>query len=164
LNLARSGQRGAAVDLVNIAGVTRGRVDAWRQVASQSGVALDVEGDAIVLSVTDRTILESALDAVIDNAVKFSPAGARVAVSVCETAENYEITVRDHGPGVDADELAHLTDRFWRSPRNRSMPGSGLGLAIASDLLHSLGGKLRVESPHDGGLAVRLTFTNGEFR
>lgn len=161
LNLARSSQRGGAVELVNVAGIIRGRVEAWEQVASQSGVALEVDGDAVVQSVTDRTILESALDAVIDNALKFSPLGTRVLVSVRESAGGCEIVVRDHGPGVDSDELAHLTDRFWRSPSSRSTPGSGLGLAIATDLLHSIGGTLRVESPHGGGLAVNLHLTHG---
>ncbi len=161
LNLARSSQRGAAVELEDVARIIRGRVEAWGQVASQSGVTLQADGDAIARTITDRTILESALDAVIDNALKFSPSGTRVLVSVRESAEGCEITVRDHGPGVDADELTHLTDRFWRSPRSRSMPGSGLGLAIATDLLHSIGGTLRVESPDDGGLAVHLHISRG---
>lgn len=162
LSLARSSERGAAPDVVDVAAVARGRVDAWQQAAAQAGVALAVDDDAPVLTVTDRTILESALDAVIDNAVKFSPAGTRVAVSVSEAEESCEIVVRDHGPGVEADELTHLTERFWRSPRSRSTPGSGLGLAIATDLLHSIGGGLRVESPDDGGLAVHLRLARGE--
>lgn len=161
LNLARSSQRGAAVDLVDVAEIIRNRVEAWRQVALQSGVTLEVDGDAVVRCVTDRTILESALDAVIDNALKFSPSDTRVLVSVSNATEGCEIVVRDYGPGVEPDELAHLTDRFWRSPRSRTMPGSGLGLAIATDLLHSIGGTLRVESPDNGGLAVHLHLTSG---
>ncbi|KQV26714.1 HAMP domain-containing sensor histidine kinase [Yonghaparkia sp. Root332] len=162
LSLARSSERGAAAGVVDVAEVGRARVEAWRQAASQSGVDLLADGDAPVLTVTDRTILESALDAVIDNAVKFSPSGTRVVVSVTDSVEGAEIVVRDHGPGVQEDELAHLTERFWRSPRNRSTPGSGLGLAIATDLLHSIGGRLRVESPEDGGLAVHLRLGRGE--
>ncbi len=162
LNLARSGQRGADGELVDVAELVRGRRDAWRQVAAGSSVALDVAGDPIVLCVTDRTMLESALDAVMDNAVKYSPSSTRVVVTVTETAEGCVIVVRDHGPGVDAEEVEHLTDRFWRSPSNRGIPGSGLGLAIASDLLQSIGARLSVESPDDGGLAVCLHVLNGE--
>ena len=161
LNLARSSQRGDAVDVVDVAAIIRGRVEAWAQVASQSALTLDIDGDAVVWSMTDRTILESAFDAVLDNAVKFSPSGTRVLVSVHGPAQGCEIVVRDQGPGVDTDELAHLTDRFWRSPRNRSTPGSGLGLAIAADLLHAIGGSLRVESPDEGGLAVHLRLASG---
>lgn len=161
LNLARSGRRGAEVDLVDVTALIRSRVEAWRQAAAQAGVLLVVEGDGGVVSATDRTIVESALDAVIDNAVKFSPRGTRVVVSAIQIDEGCEIVVRDHGPGVAADELGHLTDRFWRSPSSRNTPGSGLGLAIATDLLHSIGGRLRLESPVDGGLAVRLRLTGG---
>lgn len=162
LSLARSGERGADPDRVDVAEVVRGRVEAWSQAAAQAGVHLATEATVPVLATTDRTILESALDAVIDNAVKFSPSGTRVDVSVEEPPEGCEIVVRDHGPGVQADELVHLAERFWRSPRSSGTPGSGLGLAIATDLLHSIGGRLRVESPEGGGLAVHLRLGRGE--
>ena len=103
----------------------------------------------------------------IDNAVKFSPHGARITVTVrpsdagAEGGDGVDIVVRDNGPGVDTEELALLTDRFWRSPQNRSTPGSGLGLAIATDLLNSVGGRIRVDAPEDGGLAVTLRLTRG---
>nr|WP_246335543.1 HAMP domain-containing sensor histidine kinase [Microcella alkalica] len=162
LNLARSSERGAEPGEVDVVDVVRGRVEAWTQAAAQARVSLVADAAEPVLAVTDRTILESALDAVIDNAVKFSPASTRVEVSVTDSSEGCEIVVRDHGPGVEDDELAHLAERFWRSPRNRSTPGSGLGLAIATDLLHSIGGRLRVASPEGGGLAVHLRLSSGE--
>ena len=162
LSLARSGQRGAAVDEVDVADLVRGRVEAWRQAAEQARVTLVLDAPEAVETQTDRTIVESALDAIIDNAVKFSPAGARVLVAVADTEEGPEIVVRDEGPGVDTAELAQLTDRFWRSPRTRQAPGSGLGLAIATDLLQSIGGRLRIESPPDGGLSVHLRLGRGD--
>ena len=162
LSLARSGQRGAAVDEVDVADLVRGRVEAWRQAAEQARVTLVLDAPEAVETQTDRTIVESALDAIIDNAVKFSPAGGRVLVAVVDTEEGPEIVVRDEGPGVDTAELAQLTDRFWRSPRTRQAPGSGLGLAIATDLLQSIGGRLRIESPPDGGLSVHLRLGRGD--
>lgn len=161
LSLARSGERGADPDRVDVAEVVRGRVEAWSQAAAQVGVHLATEATVPVLATTDRTILESALDAVIDNAVKFSPSGTRVDVSVEEPPEGCEIVVRDHGPGVQADELVHLAERFWRSPRSSGTPGSGLGLAIATDLLATIGGELRVDTPEDGGLLVSLLLPDG---
>lgn len=161
LNLARSSERGTAEEVVDVTEVVRDRVEAWSQTATQSGVTLVIDGDQGALTESDRTILESALDAVIDNAVKFSPSGTRVVLAVSDSSDGAEIVVRDRGPGVEADELTHLTERFWRSPRNRSTPGSGLGLAIATDLLQSIGGGLRVESPDGGGLAVHLRLPKG---
>ena len=108
------------------------------------------------MSATDRTIVESALDAVIDNAVKFSPDGARIEIGAHRDGQVCRITVRDHGPGLTRDQAAAATGRFWRSAESVDTPGSGLGLAIASDLLETVGGELAVASAEGGGLEVAL--------
>ena len=113
-----------------------------------------MHGARDVRSRVDEAIVESALDAVIDNAVKFSPDGGLIELAAVATEEGARISVRDHGPGLDPDELEQAADRFWRSARNQNVPGSGLGLAIAMDLLRSVGGRLAVESPDGGGLSV----------
>lgn len=66
--------------------------------------------------------LERAVVNVLDNAVKFSPPGGAVEVSLDERGA---LTVRDHGPGIPAEDLPHVFERFWRSPSARAMPGSG---------------------------------------
>jgi len=113
------------------------------------------------MSVTDRTIVESALDAVIDNAVKFSPSGATVEIGARRDGGLCRLTVRDHGPGLSPEQAANAADRFWRSDDSGETPGSGLGLAIATDLLVSIGGELRVESAEGGGLLVTLILPDG---
>jgi len=113
-------------------------------------------GEPSVMSATDRTIVESALDAVIDNAVKFSPDGARIDVGAHREGDACRITVRDHGPGLTPEQAAAATGRFWRSAESADTPGSGLGLAIASDLLEAVGGELTVSSAEGGGLVVAL--------
>ena len=148
----------APVDLVALA---ERRVAAWRDAAAANDVALalHVDGaglDGQVLSATDETIAESALDAVIDNAVKFSPGGTRIDVTVSHAADRCELIVRDHGPGLSEEELAHAADRYWRSDRTRSVPGSGLGLAIATDLLATVDAGVRLEAAEGGGLRVVL--------
>ncbi|PIJ49630.1 two-component sensor histidine kinase, partial [Leucobacter sp. OLES1] len=111
---------------------------------------------------TDRTSVESAFDAVLDNALKFAPAGSAVEVTVERDAEGCGIAIRDHGPGLEPDELELVTSRFWRSPRDQNVPGSGLGLAIASDLLGDLNGGVQVQSPEGGGLRVVLRLPGEE--
>lgn len=156
LNLARSGHGDSAFAVVDLAKLTQQRIEAWHEVAAQEGVRFELNGERSVLSVTDKTVVESALDAVIDNAVKFSPAGTRVEVSAQRAEQGCEIVVRDHGPGLAADELERARDRFWRSPSSQNQPGSGLGLAIATDLLNSIDGQLHVDAPEGGGLRVSL--------
>jgi two-component system sensor histidine kinase MprB len=68
-----------------------------------------------------------------------------------------ELRVRDHGPGIPADDIAHVTERFYRAAAARGRPGSGLGLAIAQDIALGHGATLTLENLTDGTLA-RLSF------
>lgn len=154
LGLARGGRGDSTISAVDLATLSARRLDAWRDVASQRGIILRSTGATSVMSVTDRTIVESALDAVIDNAVKFSPDGSLIEIGAHREGDVCRITVRDHGPGLTAEQAAAATDRFWRSAETGSTPGSGLGLAIASDLLATVGGELTVASAEGGGLTV----------
>jgi two-component system sensor histidine kinase MprB len=93
-----------------------------------------------------------AITNLLDNAAKYSPPGATVDVSVA----NGEIAVRDHGPGVAAEDASRVFDRFWRSNDARHLPGSGLGLSIVKDVAESHGGSVTLERPIDGGARFRL--------
>lgn len=156
LRVAGSGQGASALARVDLVALLQRRGDAWQDVATAAGVRLVVSGEAYVRAVTDATIVEAALDAVIDNAVKFAPPGTSVELSVRDEDGDGVLTVRDHGPGLDEHELAHASDRFWRSPGAQNVTGSGLGLAIATDLLRSVRGELEVAAAPGGGLRVGL--------
>ncbi|MFF3890926.1 sensor histidine kinase [Streptomyces sp. NPDC001914] len=102
----------------------------------------------------EPSALERAIVNILDNAVKFSPAGGTIDVRL----KGGELTVRDHGPGIPADELPYVFDRFWRSPDARALPGSGLGLSIVARTVQQCGGEVTL-SPAEGGgtiAAVRL--------
>jgi two-component system sensor histidine kinase MprB len=92
---------------------------------------------------------------VLDNAAKWSQNGGPVEVRV--TAG--EVAVRDHGPGIAAEDLPHVFDRFYRSPSARGTPGSGLGLAIVRQVVESHGGTVTAEAADGGGTLVRLRFS-----
>ncbi|MBT2449827.1 HAMP domain-containing histidine kinase [Streptomyces sp. ISL-43] len=95
----------------------------------------------------EAAALERAVVNVLDNAVKFSPPGGAVAVSL----RAGELTVRDHGPGIPADDLPHVFERFWRSPSARALPGSGLGLSIVARTVLRAGGTAELRAPAGGG-------------
>jgi two-component system sensor histidine kinase MprB len=107
--------------------------------------------ESVVRGVPSR--LERAIANLLDNAVKWSPPGSDVEVRVADG----EVVVRDHGPGIDADDLPHVFDRFYRAPSARALPGSGLGLAIVKQVADEHGGTVRIESANGGGTLVRLT-------
>lgn len=156
LGLARGGRTESTISVVDLATLAARRLDAWRDVAGQRGISLQASGESSVMSVTDRTIVESALDAVIDNAVKYSPEGSGIEIGAERSGDVCRVMVRDHGPGLTPEQAAAATDRFWRSADTQDTPGSGLGLAIASDLLETVGGELTVSSAEGGGLLVSL--------
>jgi two-component system, OmpR family, sensor histidine kinase MprB len=88
----------------------------------------------------------------LDNAVKWSPPGAPVEVHVSDG----EVRVRDHGPGIAAEDLPHVFDRFYRAPAARGLPGSGLGLAIVKHVADAHGGRATAERAPGGGALLRL--------
>ncbi|MGZ4351944.1 MAG: ATP-binding protein [Gaiellaceae bacterium] len=96
--------------------------------------------------------IERAVGNLLDNAAKWSPAGATVEIAVREG----QVTVRDHGPGIDEADLPHVFDRFYRAATARGMPGSGLGLAIVKQVAESHGGEVAAERAPGGGTLMRL--------
>ena len=93
-----------------------------------------------------------AVSNLLDNAAKWSPPGGKVEVAV----RDGEVTVRDHGPGIDDDDLPYVFDRFYRAPAARKLPGSGLGLAIVKQVAEAHGGTVVAEPAEGGGTLMRL--------
>ncbi|MCX4235234.1 sensor histidine kinase [Streptomyces ortus] len=100
----------------------------------------------------EPTALERAIVNILDNAVKFSPEGGAIDVAL----RGGELTVRDYGPGVAADELPHVFDRFWRSPSARALPGSGLGLSIVARTVQESGGDVALGPAPGGGTVATI--------
>jgi two-component system sensor histidine kinase MprB len=105
----------------------------------------------VVNGVAER--LDRAVGNLLDNAAKWSPPNGQVEVDVADGA----VTVRDHGPGIAAEDLPFVFDRFYRSAAARGLPGSGLGLAIVRQVAESHGGSVRAWNAPDGGAVMRLS-------
>src|SRR5262249_60331752 len=105
-------------------------------------------GDAAAFRVRgapDR--IRRAVSTLIDNAAKWSPAGAPVEITV----EGGAVMVRDHGQGIDPADIPHGFDRFYRSPSAPGMPGSGLGLPIVKQVARSHGATVTALNGADAG-------------
>jgi two-component system sensor histidine kinase MprB len=102
--------------------------------------------------------LERAVANLLDNAVKYSPSGEPVEIVLT----NGELTVRDHGPGISAEDLAHVFDRFYRGAESRGRPGSGLGLAIVRHVVRQHGGAVTAERAPGGGTLMRVRLPGAE--
>ncbi|HMC41086.1 MAG TPA: ATP-binding protein [Acidimicrobiales bacterium] len=100
-------------------------------------------------------LLERAVMNVLDNAAKWSPPGSAVEVWL-QRGAIWTLDVHDHGPGIAAEDLPRVFDRFYRAPSARSMPGSGLGLAIVRHIVSSHGGSVTASVPPEGGTVVHI--------
>jgi two-component system sensor histidine kinase MprB len=97
--------------------------------------------------------LGRAVDNLLDNAAKHAPEGTVVEVVL----RGGELTVRDHGPGIPAEDRPHVFDRFYRGSSARGRPGSGLGLAIVRQVAETHGGSITIEQAPGGGALFHLT-------
>jgi signal transduction histidine kinase len=118
----------------------------FRPQATEAGRTLEcvVEG-GIPPVPADRDRMSQVLENLIDNALKFTPAGGSVTVRVQRREDGVSCTVADTGVGISGDDLPHLFERFWQARRYRR-GGAGLGLAIARGVVEAHGSVLQVES------------------
>ena len=134
-------------------------LDVYRQgrlmVAGQE-IKLGHEDQAIVLGDADR--LKQLLLNLVDNAVKYTPAGGQIVLMLYREPEWTRVLVKDSGIGIPAEDLPHIFDRFYRveRPRSEGKTGTGLGLSIARWVAEAHGGNLTVESQQGEGTTFTL--------
>ncbi|MFY1679134.1 MULTISPECIES: sensor histidine kinase [unclassified Streptomyces] len=159
LDLALAEHATPSLAVTDIGALVAERVAAWAPTAEAKGVRLAAECPPTT-AWTDPVALSSALDTVIDNAVKFTPEGEGdegVRVEVASRGDEATVVVTDLGPGLPDDELARVGDRFWRSGRHQNVKGSGLGLSICRALLAGVGGGIAFDHHEPHGLKVTVT-------
>lgn len=114
--------------------------------------SLSIDADDVREVEIDPRLTSVALSHLLENAAHYSPAGSAIEVRARVESEGLIIVVRDHGPGLDAAELEHLFDRFYRGRAARdTTSGTGMGLAITRGLLAAAGGRVWAENASDGG-------------
>lgn len=124
------------------------------------GVELVYEGDEDVRVTGDAFALEQMIRNLVENAVKYSPAGSLVTLRLTEVGAGAELEVSDQGPGISDEEKPRVFERFYRSC-DIDQPGSGLGLSIAREVAQYHGAELELHDNQPQGLVVRVRF-NGE--
>jgi signal transduction histidine kinase len=160
LALARAERGRHQVEVADATALTADRVKAWQPLAERRGVELVAElPEEPVPARLVATALDQSLDALIDNALKFTPAGGRVAVRLRSAEDGEaEVTVRDTGPGMTEEQCRQATERFWRAPDAQNVDGAGLGLSIVNVLVEASGGEFTLAPAESGGLAATIRF------
>jgi len=150
---AESGMRPENFDDIDLHQIGADIVEMYEATADEQGVLLvQMYGDSVPAR-GDRNLLGSALASLVDNAIKYAGQGATVEVSAGSDEQGSWLAVRDNGPGVPAEELPKLTQRFYRLDKSRHLPGNGLGLSIVAAIAALHGGSLEIE---DAGPGLRL--------
>ena len=151
LVMARQIEEGASTRVDLDDAVTRA-IGRWNDRAELRDATLSARGDGGA-ALADPTDLDQILDNLLDNAMAYAP--GEVTLESGSTNGQVFVAVQDRGPGIAPDELARVTERFYRG-RAASSGGSGLGLAIARQLAEKWGGNLEVRSPEGGGTRVEV--------
>jgi signal transduction histidine kinase len=128
------------------------------QALTNENVALKIERcePACVRGDSDR--LRQVFTNLIDNALKHSPPGNDVTISVWGEERTVKVRIHDCGPGIPADALKHAFDPFFRAPASTRIPGTGLGLTIVRWIVEEHGGDVAIESSAGDGTTVTLSF------
>jgi signal transduction histidine kinase len=157
LLLARA-DAGAHLQLgpIDIVPVLRAAVREARFLSDGVGVYLEGAPSEIWVN-GDPDRLTQVLLILLDNAIKYTPGGGQVTVTMKQEADRLRIAVRDTGVGISTDELPRVFDRFFRGDRARPTDGAGLGLSIARWIVQEHRGGIRLQSSPDGGTSAVLT-------
>ncbi len=119
--------------------------------APAEDVGIDFSVDLPTLPVfvfAHKAKLQQLVGNLLDNALKFTPRGGRVMVSV--KGDPVELAVTNTGPGIEAADIPHVFSRFWRAQKSRSLPGNGLGLALVKAIAQTYGASVTCVSSSSG--------------
>jgi two-component system sensor histidine kinase MprB len=155
IELARGEEQDASAEDTRLDVIIAEVVERAHRHALANSFEVDLQ-PTIVVGVPAR--LERAVTNLIDNAAKYSPPDEAVEIVL----RGEQLTVRDHGPGISADDLPHVFDRFYRGAEARGRPGSGLGLAIVRQVADQHGGTIAAEAAAGGGTLMRLRLPGAE--
>jgi two-component system phosphate regulon sensor histidine kinase PhoR len=131
--------------------------------AAEQKIAIDSSAVPALTVLADRQRLEQVLVNLLDNAVKYTPAGGRVTLAAAAGDQLVTVSVRDTGPGIPLQEQARIFERFYRvdAGRSRDQGGTGLGLAIVKHIVQLHGGAVGVESVPGQGACFTFTLRRG---
>jgi len=145
-------------DKVDIATLIGNACELFEALAEEKNVALRCHAPEKTMVLGDARMLQRMLANLLDNAVKYTPPGGAVEISLSESEKkDVTIAIRDTGIGISEADLAHVFERFYRCDRSRSQPGTGLGLSLARAIARAHGGDIAVMSALDQGSTFTIT-------
>jgi two-component system heavy metal sensor histidine kinase CusS len=131
-------------------------LDVYETVTEEHGMRIRCRGEAQVQA--DPVLFQRAVNNLVDNAVRYTPAGGSVEVSLTSDSQQSQVQVKDTGSGIAPEHLPHVFDRFYRADRSRNSAGTGLGLSLVKSIMDLHGGSVAIASKPGRGTTVTLNF------
>jgi signal transduction histidine kinase len=143
---AESGAIDLHREIVPLGAVVERAVDLYHDTAEAKGVVLESQVDDTVVASVDRLRLEQVAANLLDNAIKYTPSGGRVNISVVRQNGRAVLRVHDSGIGIPAAEIPRIWERLFRGDQSRTERGLGLGLSLVKAIVEAHGGSVSVDS------------------
>jgi signal transduction histidine kinase len=159
LTLAETRQLPFEKKNVDLAQLAQRAIDMFSAQAREKNISLSLKkGSGDFTTELDPQRTEQVIGNLIGNTLRYIPQGGKVWLNLEKTAESIRLFVNDNGPGVPAEDLPFLFDRFWRKDksRTRASGGTGLGLAITKQLVEAQGGTISARNLDKGGLQIQI--------
>jgi heavy metal sensor kinase len=150
---AEAGELQLAARTVDLSALARFLIEQMTPIAEDKNVSLRVQDGTVVEATGDSEWLERIFLNLLDNAIKFTPSGGQVTVTVFALGKQAALEVRDTGIGIPIEAIPHIFERFFRvdSSRSADVPGVGLGLTLVKWATEAQGGSIHVESVPEAG-------------
>ena len=151
---ADAGVARGAMTPIDLAPVVEDMAELYAPLAEEKGVTLRITPAGATMIDGNRSLISQALANLVDNAIKYTPAGGMVTVTALETPQGVDLRVADTGPGIPSDERARVVERFVRLDASRNAPGTGLGLSLVAAVARLHDARLMLEDNAPGLRAV----------
>jgi len=159
-----AGTTRAAMTALDLGSVAADVAELYEPLAEEKHLTLTLEHGPAAAVEGNRSLIAQALANLVDNAIKYTPAGGRVRIGTTLTEEGVDVAVADSGPGIPLADRPRVTERFVRLEASRSSPGTGLGLSLVAAVAHFHHAELVLEDNVPRGLRAVLRFPKTALR
>ena len=153
---AETGTMSLHVEPTDFAQLIQQTVDLYEDLAEERGITIGTNADGELSVPVDRNRMRQVLANLLDNAVKYTPAGGRIEIAATRDGSDAVLSVSDTGIGITPDELPHIFERLYRGDKSRSARGLGLGLSLVKAIVEAHGGRVTVQSSPGSGTRFDL--------
>jgi signal transduction histidine kinase len=159
---AESGIMKLDLQLLSVAAIVRSVTDLYEYIAEEKNIELRINVPEKLVLKADPVRIKQAIANIVDNAIKYTPAGGNISIDAYQSEREVIIEVKDTGIGIHSSEIESIWDRLYRSDHSRSEPGHGLGLSLVKAVVGAHGGTVKATSQLGQGSRFVLSFPREE--